>query len=185
MSSIYPLVMTWPAEAGFGLDTAATAHLVIGGCVGEATMPVLIGAAMHIVGPRALPCAVLVLAVVLCAQLALVDCLGRRAATGAAVGSWGGDGGGPEAEGASLGSSCSALSPINARGGGGGKTMGKGKLGNGKGKGGGSLESPIRTLDVEDEDDLEAGSRLGGDAGGIEGASGLLAWVGLVGRWRV
>ena len=168
MSSVYPLVMTWPAEAGFGLDAAATAHLVIGGCIGEATMPVLIGAGVHVLGPRALPCAVLGLAVVLCAQLALVDCLGKRraAAVAAAGGGAGASGGG--AEGASVASS---VGP-GQRGSGGGGGKGKGKD---KGKGGGSLESPIRTFDLDDEEDVEMGSRLGvGAAIGIEGA--LRCW---------
>lgn len=43
MSSIYPLGMSWPGEAGFSMDTATTATLVIGGCVGEAVVPLIIG----------------------------------------------------------------------------------------------------------------------------------------------
>lgn len=169
MSSVYPLVMTWPAEAGFGLDAAATTHLVIGGCIGEATMPVLIGAGMHVLGPRALPCAVLGLAVVLCAQLALVDCLGkRRAATAAAAAGGGAGASGGGAEGASVASSVGPGQ--HGSGGGGGKGKGKDK-----GKGDGSLESPIRTFDLDDEEDVEMGSRLGvGAAIGIEGA--LRCW---------
>lgn len=43
MSSIYPLGMSWPGEAGFSMDTTTTATLVIGGCVGEAVVPLIIG----------------------------------------------------------------------------------------------------------------------------------------------
>lgn len=46
MSSIYPLGMSWPGEAGFSMDTTTTATLVIGGCVGEAVVPLIIGARM-------------------------------------------------------------------------------------------------------------------------------------------
>lgn len=47
MSSIYPLGMSWPGEAGFSMDTTTTATLVIGGCVGEAVVPLIIGACIH------------------------------------------------------------------------------------------------------------------------------------------
>jgi len=42
-----------------------TAHLVIGGCVGEAAVPVLVGAAMHSSGPSFLPPSILALVCVL------------------------------------------------------------------------------------------------------------------------
>lgn len=179
MSSIYPLVMTWPAEASFGLDTAATAHLVIGGCVGEATMPVLVGAAMHIMGPRALPSTVLALAVVLCLQLALLDCLARRHATHPTHAGSGANNGGGGNEGASIASapsfsSVSFTSSTHARhgvGGGGGGGVGR-KGGKGKAASKGNVESPIRTFDVdaeeEDDDDLEMGGSRLGDVGGRE-----------------
>lgn len=49
MSSIYPLGMSWPGEAGFSMDTATTATLVIGGCVGEAVVPLVFGELTRIV----------------------------------------------------------------------------------------------------------------------------------------
>jgi len=42
-----------------------TAHLVIGGCVGEAAVPVLVGAAMHSSGPSSLPPSILAMVGVL------------------------------------------------------------------------------------------------------------------------
>lgn len=48
MSSIYPMTMAWPASAGLLLDPKSTTHLVIGGCVGEALVPVVIGELMRV-----------------------------------------------------------------------------------------------------------------------------------------
>lgn len=58
MSSIYPLGMSWPGEAGFSMDTSTTATLVIGGCVGEAVVPLIIGACIftqHMAWPAIMP----------------------------------------------------------------------------------------------------------------------------------
>ena len=40
--------MSWPGETGLGMDTSTTAHIVIGGCIGEAVVPVMIGAMMEV-----------------------------------------------------------------------------------------------------------------------------------------
>jgi hypothetical protein len=48
MSSIYPLVMSWPTQAGFHLDSHSTTHLVIGGCIGESVVPAIFGALMSV-----------------------------------------------------------------------------------------------------------------------------------------
>jgi hypothetical protein len=48
MSSIYPLVMSWPGESGLGMDTGTTAHIVIGGCIGESLVPIIIGFGMQV-----------------------------------------------------------------------------------------------------------------------------------------
>lgn len=50
-----------------------TAHLVIGGCVGEASLPVLIGAVMHKVGPPSLPQSILALVGVLWVTVAMME----------------------------------------------------------------------------------------------------------------
>lgn len=40
--------MSWPGESGLGMDTGTTANIVIGGCIGEALVPVFIGLAMEV-----------------------------------------------------------------------------------------------------------------------------------------
>jgi len=71
--------MSWPGEAGFALDTASTAHLVVGGCVGEAAVPLVIGGMMQSVGPQSLPLAILGMVLLLVLALVTVEILGRRA----------------------------------------------------------------------------------------------------------
>ena len=71
--------MSWPGEAGFALDTASTAHLVVGGCVGEAAMPLVIGGMMQIVGPQSLPLSILGMVLLLVLALVTVEILGRMA----------------------------------------------------------------------------------------------------------
>ena len=71
--------MSWPGEAGFALDTASTAHLVVGGCVGEAAVPLVIGGMMQLVGPQSLPLSILGMVLLLILALVTVEILGRRA----------------------------------------------------------------------------------------------------------
>jgi len=78
MSSIYPLVMSWPTDLGLHLDNAATTTLVIGGCCGEALVPVIVGALMSTLGPRALPSSILSCTLLLAMVYILVMVLGRQ-----------------------------------------------------------------------------------------------------------
>lgn len=78
MSSVYPLAMSWPGEAGFALDTASTAQLVIGGCLGEAAVPLVLGGMMQLVGPQSLPLSILGVVVLLASAQLTIEMLGRR-----------------------------------------------------------------------------------------------------------
>lgn len=71
--------MSWPGEAGFALDTASTAQLVVGGCVGEAAVPLVIGGMMQLVGPQSLPMSILGVVLLLVLALLMIEMLGRRA----------------------------------------------------------------------------------------------------------
>ena len=63
---------------------------MVGGCVGEAAVPLVIGGMMQSVGPQSLPLAILGMVLLLVLALVTVEILGRRAKREVEGGSEGG-----------------------------------------------------------------------------------------------
>ena len=55
LSSVFPLAMTVVGDYGYTMDAASTASFIIGSCVGDGTVPWLVGVFMGHYGPSSLP----------------------------------------------------------------------------------------------------------------------------------
>ena len=54
MSSIYPLILTFPIEAGLSIDDSQTSNIVMAGVVSEGVLTMLVGWLMELFHPNML-----------------------------------------------------------------------------------------------------------------------------------
>jgi fucose permease len=59
MSSVFPTMLSLPADMGYRLDVQSTGHFLVASCLGEGLLPVAMGEAMHVLGTAAFPSCVL------------------------------------------------------------------------------------------------------------------------------
>lgn len=72
LSSIFPVMMTLFGDYGFAMDGTTTSMFMLGATFGESIVPILMGWAMELVGPWAMPLMVFLSALVLVADYLLV-----------------------------------------------------------------------------------------------------------------
>jgi len=83
LSSIFPIMMTLPAQLNIEVDFKTTGHLLVGSCLGESILPVIIGVVMAI-SPNGLKITVFVVSIVLIMIAAVIlttahyDCSSNR-----------------------------------------------------------------------------------------------------------